>query len=149
MPLIRKLRPGDSSLLKEFLASLSPKTIRLFSFYPLPEDYPDRFVNRKDITCFVAELNGKIAGYVWWEPDSAPIPTIAICVQDEYQGNGIGKRLLRKLIREAKMRKKKGLRLTVREDNEIAISLYRKVGFRTIGAYRDSKGTNYLMKLSL
>lgn len=148
LSLIRELRTEDSGLFKEFLASLSPKTIRSFSFHPLPEDYGDNFLKRKDIACFVAEIEGKIVGYTWWEPSSAPIPTIGICVRDEYQGNGIGKSLLSKLIEEAKARGKSGLRLTVSKENEIALSLYRKAGFQIIGEYRDSKGINYIMKLS-
>lgn len=149
MLVIRRLRPDDAGPLKEFLSSLSPKTIRFFSFHPLPNDYAESFVLRKDITCFVADLGGKIVGYVWWEPDFAPIPTLAICVQDDYQGNGIGTRLLKNLIEEAKQRGKRGLRLTVSQDNEIALSLYRKAGFKIIGEYRDTKGENYVMELLL
>lgn len=147
MPIIRKLQPDDSNLLKEFITSLSPTTIHSFSFNPLPEDYAENFVCREDITCFVADLKGKIVGYVWWEPNSALVPILAICVQDEYQRNGIGKRLLDKLIKEAKMRGKTGLRLTVSSDNKVAISLYKKAGFKIIGEYQDIRGPNYVMEL--
>ncbi len=147
MPFIRELRPDDSGLLEEFLSSLSPRTIRFFSFHPLPKGFPENFVQRGDITCFVADLGGKIVGIVWWEPSFAPIPALAICVQDAYQGNGIGKKLLNRLIREARSGGKKGLRLTVSKNNKIAISLYKKAGFKIIGEYRDSKGLNYVMEL--
>lgn len=149
MPKIRKLQADDYLPLKEFLSSLSPKTIRLFSFNPLPENYAESFLNRDDITCFVADLQGKIVGFVWWEPNSSNFPTLAICVQDEYQRNGLGKRLLSKLIGEAKLMGKKGLRLTVSQDNEVAINLYLKSGFQIVGEYKDIRGKNYVMELIL
>lgn len=148
MVLLREIKPEDGRLLDEFLSSLSPRTIRFFTYYPLPKDYGEKFSKRQDIVCYVADLNGKIVGYAWWEPTYASQPTLAICVQDDYQGNGIGKRLLGRLINEAKLRGKKGLQLTVSKDNVIAISLYLRFGFKIVSEFEDSRGTNYLMELS-
>ena len=53
-----------------------------------------------------------------------------ICVRDDYQGRGLGKKFMNYLIREAEKMGKKGLRLTVYKDNERAYSLYKKLGFR-------------------
>jgi len=146
---IKKLNKEDAEALEEFFASLSPSTIRLFSFNPLPPDYAFHFTQRDDITCFTAKIDGRIVGYVWWEPNSSPMPTLGICVQDEYQGNGIGKALLGRLIEEARRLNKRGLRLTVMKENKIAISLYLGAGFEPVAEYVDSKGPSLIMKLEL
>jgi len=146
---IRKLNKEDAEALEEFFASLSPSTIRLFSFHPLPPDYAFHFTQRDDITCFTATIDGRIVGYVWWEPNSSPMPTLGICVQDEYQGNGIGKALLGRLIEEARRLNKRGLRLTVIKENKIAISLYLGAGFKLVAEYVDNRGSSLIMKLEL
>ncbi|MBC7330170.1 GNAT family N-acetyltransferase [bacterium] len=146
---IRKLNKDDAEVLKEFFSSLSPSTIRLFSFNPLPLDHAFLFAQRDDITCFIATIDGRIVGYVWWEPNSSPMPTLGICVRDEYQGNGIGKALLGRLIEEARRQNKRGLRLTVMKENKIAISLYLGAGFKPVAEYVDNRGPSLIMKLEL
>ncbi|MGB9797432.1 MAG: GNAT family N-acetyltransferase, partial [bacterium] len=147
--IIRRLDRKDGEALSKLLSSLSPKTIRLFSYHPLPSDYAARFTQREDITCFAAIIDGKMVGFVWWEPNSSPMPMLGICVQDDYQGNGIGKALLERLIREAREQGKEGLQLTVMKENEVATSLYLSFGFKPIAEYTDAKGPNLVMRLYL
>ncbi len=144
---IRGISPDDASALAEFFSSLSPRTAYFFCWYPYKlEEYARKFCTRKDITCFVATDGEKIVGYVWWEPNSSPLPILGICVRDAYQGNGIGKNLMRRIIEEAKEQGKQGLLLTVLGENKRAINLYRKFNFKTISTFYDSRGLAYQMR---
>lgn len=62
---------------------------------------------------------------------------LAISVLKEFWGRGVSKALMRKIIDFAKFTAKADLvHLTVRSDNERAIRLYEKFGFRKIGTFR-------------
>ena len=54
---------------------------------------------------------------------------ISIAVRKDYRGKGIGKKLLNELLNRLFAMGAKKIRIEVRESNEIAINLYRKVGF--------------------
>ncbi|MBC7329782.1 GNAT family N-acetyltransferase [bacterium] len=144
--IIRELLKSDGEKLGSFLESLSPQTEYFFHPYPLTRDSALAFVNREDIFCLVAEENGKIIGYAWWEPKDVELPSIGICVADEYQGRGVGKALLGKLVQEAEKRKKRGLRLITMKDNLRAIALYKKFGFYIVGETKeDPRGESWKM----
>jgi len=58
---------------------------------------------------------------------------IGISVKKEYRGKGIGKKLLNEVISRAKRRlKPKNIYLEVYAPNKVAISLYKKLGFKTV-----------------
>lgn len=141
----RKLRKDDGEALGKFLAKLSPQTEHFFHPYPLNRESALQFVARKDIFCLIGEIDGEIVGYAWWEPKDAEIPSIGICVGDEYQGKGIGKKLMEMLVKEAEERGKKGLRLTVMKENHRAIALYKRFGFHIIGEAPDPYGESWKM----
>lgn len=60
----------------------------------------------------------------------------AITVHDNYQNLGIGTALLKHLLGIAKEKDLKIVHLTVRADNKRAISLYKKIGFKTEGTFQ-------------
>jgi ribosomal-protein-alanine N-acetyltransferase len=70
-----------------------------------------------------------------------------IGVDPEYQGQGVGRRLLEELLKFAD---RGVVYLEVRTDNEVAIALYRSVGFDEIGLrrhyYRVSGADAYTMR---
>jgi ribosomal-protein-alanine N-acetyltransferase len=78
----------------------------------------------------ILEEGGEVIGYViaWKIFDEFHIANIAI--RPDYQNRGLGKMLMREILRHAQ-----GCRyalLEVRENNAPAIHLYQKFGFRTI-----------------
>lgn len=81
----------------------------------------------------VAKLEEKIVGYtnLWHLDDQLEIANIA--VSPEYRKEGIGERLMMKILQEAKDKNCKSIILTVRESNIAAINLYIKFGFVEIG----------------
>jgi ribosomal protein S18 acetylase RimI-like enzyme len=143
---IKELRKEDGEKLGRFLESLSPETEYFFHPYPLTMSSAISFAQRDDIYCLVAEEKEEIIGYAWWEPKDSELPSIGICVGDKYQGKGVGKALLGKLVEEAGKRGKKGLRLITMKENVRAIALYKKFGFYIVGETKeDPRGESWKM----
>ena len=144
--IIRELSKRDGEKLGRFLESLSPETEYFFHPYPLTRDSAIAFAQREDVFCLVAEEKEEIIGYAWWEPKDSELPSIGICVSDKYQGKGVGKALLSKLIEEAEKRGKNGLRLITMKSNLRAIALYKKFGFYIVGETKeDPRGDSWKM----
>ncbi|MDR1517437.1 MAG: GNAT family N-acetyltransferase [Dysgonamonadaceae bacterium] len=150
--LIRLLRPSERSLLEEFCyqAIFLPEGVA-----PLPREivrtpeiwnYIARFGTRKDDHCLVAETDGRVVGAVWVrvlagdEPGSirgygnvdAETPEFAISVLPEYRNRGIGTRLMAEMIDYLRACGYKQTSLSVQKAN-YAASMYRKLGFETVG----------------
>ena len=74
---------------------------------------------------------------------------VSIAIDPEYQGQGFGQRLLQDALIELKAKKVQLIRLQVKTNNENAIKLYTKFGFRIIEKlahyYDESKDDAYLM----
>ncbi len=82
---------------------------------------------------YVAEVEGKIAGYIvlWILPPEGYIANVA--VSPDYQGKGVGKALLKKAISVCEEEGVNSICLEVRRSNQTAISLYKKFGFEVVG----------------
>ncbi len=110
--------------------------------------------NRVSLT-YVARLNenSKTCGYIciWFLPGEAQI--INVAVHPEYQGRGIGKKLLDFAIDKIVSKKVKEVFLEVRVSNATAIHLYEKAGFIQIGKrrkyYSDTGEDAFIMKKDL
>ena len=73
--------------------------------------------------------NGSLAGYLIMTDSIDVYEIIKVGVDDEYRGRGLGKLLIEKAFETIKV----DLMLEVRENNESAIRLYKKIGFKKIG----------------
>lgn len=74
---------------------------------------------------------GNAVGFLRSDHDIARLYSIA--VSDAARGRGLGALLLAAMEREAKRRGAKRMRLEVRQDNDAAIRLYERRGYRRIG----------------
>ncbi|MBM7642275.1 GNAT family N-acetyltransferase [Streptococcus loxodontisalivarius] len=87
------------------------------------------------ISFFVAEVDDKIAGVLDFGP-YYPFPagkhvaTFGILIAEAYQGQGLGKSLLKALLTEAKAQGYTKTAMHVMGSNSTAISLYQKYGFK-------------------
>lgn len=93
---------------------------------------------RKEVIIIAEDLdNRKIAGIVNIEKGKyrqSHVGILGISVRKEYRGIGLGKILMKEVIKLAKKRLKiKLVKLDVFENNKIAINLYKKVGFKIVG----------------
>lgn len=77
--------------------------------------------------------DGEIIGYsgIWIMDRIAHLTTI--CLREAFRGIGLGKWLLLETMRRGGELGAERFTLEVRESNEIAVSLYEKVGYRVVG----------------
>lgn len=84
--------------------------------------------------CFlVAREEQKIIGYLGMYVSFEEGEITNVAVQEDHRGQGIGKRLLERLFKEAQKKQVEQILLEVRVSNEAAIHLYEKMGFVKIG----------------
>lgn len=81
----------------------------------------------------VAKLDGKMVGYfcLWHLYEQLEIANIA--VSPDHRRKGIGEKMLKRILLEAKERGCTSIILSVRESNQAAINLYTKFGFVEAG----------------
>ena len=150
--IIRKIRPEEHDLLREFLyqAIYLPEGVEPppRSVVDLPElqVYLADFGTRPGDRCLVAEAAGKVIGAAWCRimEDYGHIdndtPSLAISLLPEYRGQGTGTQLLNALLRLLRENGYQRASLSVQKENP-ALRLYRRAGFRILA----EKGTEYLM----
>ena len=150
--IIRKIRPEEHDLLREFLyqAIYLPEGMEPppRSVVDLPElqVYIADFGTRPGDHGIVAEAAGQVVGaalcrimadYGHIDNDT---PSLAISLLPEYRGLGIGARLLNALLRLLRENGYQRASLSVQKENP-ALRLYQRAGFRIVS----EKGTEYLM----
>ena len=113
----------------------------------LQKDYFENLIQNKEI--FIAKVKNEILGYVIFSIKEKENHSMryrkqlnieAICVDENCRGNGVGTLLLE---HTKKVGKKKGctdMYLTVNQENESAIKVYEKFGFKV-------KNIAYMMKI--
>jgi ribosomal-protein-alanine N-acetyltransferase len=102
--------------------------------YPFPwsrGNFSDSLASGYDMS--VVEVAGRVVAYavVMRSPDEFHL--LNLSVDRPYQGRGLGRTLLARLIGEARSGGARGLLLEVRPSNLQAVRLYRGMGFKTIG----------------
>ncbi|MSS19122.1 ribosomal protein S18-alanine N-acetyltransferase [Pseudoramibacter porci] len=84
----------------------------------------------------------------WFVAGEAQLMKIAI--DPDFQGNGLGRRLMKKIIARARSHNCQSITLEVRTDNEPALGLYRSFGFEILGKrerYYPNGADAYVMEL--
>lgn len=85
----------------------------------------------------VAILDGAVVGYCGYWRIAGEGYIYNVAVKADYKRQGIGQRMLEELIDQAIARGIGSLTLEVRQSNEPAIMLYKKLGFVEAGIRRD------------
>ena len=150
--IIRKIRPEEYSLLREFLYQAiylpegvepPPRSVVVLSELQV---YIADFGTQPGDHCMVAETEGKVVGAAWCRmmEDYGHIdndtPSLAISLLPEYRGQGTGTQLLNGLLRLLRENGYQRASLSVQKENP-ALRLYQRAGFRIVS----EKGTEYLM----
>jgi ribosomal-protein-alanine N-acetyltransferase len=106
---------------------------RLSFSSPWSRDSFRRLIARADSDLFVAEVEGRVAGYavVWYAADEAELGNLA--VSPEWRRRGLGASLLDRAIECAHARGACRIFLEVRKSNAAAERLYRSRGFELVG----------------
>jgi len=103
--------------------------------------------------CWVAEMDGRVVTIlvIWMIVDEAHIATIA--TDPEFRRQGIGRELLVHALREAVQEGAVRAFLEVREGNDAAMAMYRRMGFVEDGRrpryYKDNSEDAILMSVNL
>lgn len=97
------------------------------------EAFRTELVHNRFARYSVLEQDGQIIGYcgMWVIADEAHVTNIA--VREPFRGRGLGERLMRWLMEEARSLGARRMTLEVRVSNERAQRLYRKLGFVSCG----------------
>ncbi len=96
---------------------------------PWPRKYFEDDLNNECSKYYVLKKDGEVIGYggLWFMFENCDLVNIAI--KKSYQGQGLGERLLKLLIREAILNECEFMHLEVRTSNKKAMSLYEKMDF--------------------
>lgn len=84
-------------------------------------------------SCWVAELEGQLAGYWIMMTAVGEGHVLNCCVAPTWQGRGFGRQLVDHLIDTARAHQTELLFLEVRPSNQRALGLYQRLGFETVG----------------
>ena len=86
------------------------------------------------LSIYIVALNqGEVVGYAGlWQPDDEGHVTNIVTKKDK-RGNNIGTLMLEEIINIAKEKNMKSITLEVNVNNNIAINLYKKYGFKEVG----------------
>ena len=83
--------------------------------------------------CYVCEMDGEIVGHAVMSVAVGEAHLLNLCIAPRWQGRGLGRRLLGRVIRMAAERQADTLFLEVRASNVAAQALYESEGFGEIG----------------
>lgn len=138
---IRDARSEDADSLVELeAASFDADRVSKSSFR--------RLAPRPTAALRVASAGGRIEGYalLLFRARSGVARLYSIAVDEQARGKGLAQALMRDMEAIARRRGCDRLRLEVRSDNDPAIRLYRRLGYRQFGRYRDyyADGTDAL-----
>lgn len=105
--------------------------------YEMPWD-EEIFVDclRVGYGCWVAEIGELVVGHGILTVGAGECHVLNLCVHPQWQGIGLGRRMLRRLLLAARNQGADTAFLEVRESNETALGLYRSEGFCEIGTRR-------------
>ena len=86
--------------------------------------------------CWVYRLSGKIVGYAIMSVAVGEAHILNICIEPELRGEGLGRRMLERLLNLARKHQADTAFLEVRESNRAAQYLYQSLGFNEVGLRR-------------
>ena len=122
---IRTMEPGD-------VKTISELEITCFSD-PWSENNIASELNSRLSYWLVAEIDGKVVGYIGSQSvlDTADVMNLAVA--PEYRRQGIGESLVNALVAYLQQKGIIALLLEVRASNDPAIALYKRLGFEQVG----------------
>lgn len=92
---------------------------------------------RVGYSCWVCEIGEEMVGHAVMSVAIGEAHLLNICIHPQRQGQGIGRRLLHRMLRIARERQADTMFLEVRASNRAARRLYESEGFGEIGLRRD------------
>lgn len=120
----------DNYLYLDSLVELSNSLFNQSSRYNL-NDFKDA-IDSNNYVIYGLLDNNKLIGYIYYSKSIDEGEIYQLGIKKEYQNNKLGELLLNKSLLELKKEGIKNIFLEVRDNNNPAISLYKKIGFNQI-----------------
>ncbi len=133
----REMRQNDKEKMRAFYAGLGEESTAFFNVKRGNEKRTMDFFSspRPNHRYFVVEIGNEIAGHLFlWDTDTA-VPWLGIAVRDDFQGQGVGTRMLHSLFALLTDEGYGGLLLRTAQTNTAAQRLYEKCGFQRLGTH--------------
>jgi ribosomal-protein-alanine N-acetyltransferase len=86
--------------------------------------------------CWVAALGEEVVGYGIMSVAVAESHILNVCVRPDMQGQGLGRKLMHRLMSLARAHQADTAYLEVRPSNQTALGLYASLGFSQVGVRR-------------
>ncbi len=152
---LRKFKPDDIQAVMQINRETLPENYSDYFFMDLYERFPETFI--------VAELDGKVAGYIMCRVEVGLSNfglgglirkghVVSIAVLPRARRKGIAQALINTALEGMQYYKAKQCYLEVRVTNDAGIALYKKLGFevsRTIHGYYSDGEDAYVMSKKL
>lgn len=144
---LRPMMSEDKELVNEFFDAMGAESRAIFNRTDYQRKWALKYCRRADLTrrYWVAELDGKMLGFVFFFDWNTTIPMLGIGVRDDLKGMHLGGRLMDYAIEAAKEAGKGGIRLTTHVANLRGQMLYEKKGFRCMGQANNPLEVFYLL----
>ena len=130
---VKRLAESNIAALQRFNSQLSEATRRVFLPHAYDEATLARCVARDRLgldRAYVLVAGEDVVGYFFLWEFNHPVPLLGLGLADAWQGQGIGARMLERLIDDARKAGCAGVELTTVPGNERAFLLYRRAGFQ-------------------
>ncbi|MBN2603453.1 MAG: N-acetyltransferase [Candidatus Thermoplasmatota archaeon] len=90
----------------------------------------------------VAEDNGKVVGWASLSKYSdrcaySDTAELSLYVRKEFQGKGIGKNLMKEIVKKGKQAGLHAIISRIAEGNQVSVHLHKTVGFEHVGIYKE------------
>ena len=145
---VREVLPSDTELIGEFFTAMGAESRALFNRRDYNRNGVLKYCRRPDGTrrYFIAELDGRMAGYVFFLSFDTSIPELGLALRDDLQGQHLGRELVAFALDEAKRNGKGGLLLTTHVANLRGQALYEAMGFVCMGQCKNGTELFYLYR---
>lgn len=141
---IREVQEIDLASLVEIMNYYIRNTTHTFTTETKTLDDLRRWYEQLDSNypCLVADLDGIIAGYAYlspYRPKEAYRYTaeLTIYLDPSYHGKGIGGKLMRAILNEAKQRNFHTIVSVITSENQSSIAFHKKFGFQYAGELKE------------
>lgn len=140
--LIRPLTLEDKTLALAFFDRMGPATLRFFNRNNMHRDsllacFAGKRPDKRNFIAVTVNDRGEeeIAGYVFLWDLHYKTPWLGICVSEDWQGHGIGGKLMAYAESYCRQLGKGGIFLTTDEENYAGQKLYARSGYRQMGYF--------------
>ena len=136
--IIRQIVPADEALINDFFDAMSPESASLVNRNHINQNGTLRFCREQNTDrCiyWMAELDGRMVGLVFFWDMHTSIPFLGIAVRENLKGKHLGRKLIEYAKDYAFRKGKGGIQLTAHPANLRGQVLYETMGFRRMGTH--------------